>query len=108
MRATQFVVDSIGLRVDKRVSRQQGDDNVTIQYAIAKRAYDGESSLYVTSIKRCWSLIDNKRIWNDRITQEAWQVRKWATQEQAAKALANIADIGGYDDYAVVALGGAA
>lgn len=81
---------------------------MTTTYAIAKRAYDGESALYVTSIKRCWSLIDNRRIWDSRITQEAWQVRTWATQEKAAKALANIADIGGYDDYIVVAIDGAA
>lgn len=73
-------------------------------YAIAKRAYDGESAIYVTSIKNCWSRIDNKRIWNNRITQEAWQVRTWATQELAEKALANIADLGGYDDYTIVAI----
>lgn len=77
---------------------------MTTTYAIAKRAYDGESAIYVTSIKQCWSLIDNKRIWKDRIAQEAWQVRTWPTQELAAKALANIADLGGYDDYAVVVI----
>ena len=77
---------------------------MTTTYAIAKRAYDGESAIYVTSIKECWSRIDNKRIWNDRIAQEAWQVRTWPRQELAAKALANIADLGGYDDYAVVVI----
>lgn len=71
-------------------------------FAIAKRAHDGESAIYVTAIKRCWSSIDNVRIWDNRLNMESWKVRTWARRDLAEKALALIADIGGYDDYSVV------
>ena len=71
-------------------------------FAIAKRAYDGESAIYVTAIKRCWSSIDNARIWDNRLNMESWKVRTWVRRDLAEKALALIADIGGYDDYSVV------
>ncbi len=70
-------------------------------YAIAKRAHDGESAFYVTAIKRCWSSIDNARIWDNQLNLESWKVRSWARRDLAEKALALIADIGGYDDYSV-------
>ena len=44
-------------------------------FAIAKRAHDGESAIYVTAIKRCWSSIDNVRIWDNRLNMESWKVR---------------------------------
>ncbi len=78
-----------------------------MHYAIAKRAYDGHSATYITAIKRRGLSIDNKRIFDERLAAESWNVRKWATADKAAAALAVLADVGGYDDYIVVTLPGA-
>ena len=76
-------------------------------YAIAKRAYDNESALYVTSIKRGGLSLDNNRIWDDRLVKLhclSAHMRLWPTQAAADKALHQLATVGGYDDYRVVGI----
>lgn len=73
-------------------------------YAIAKRSYDGHSAHYVTAIKQRGASLDSRRIFDDRLAAESWDVRQWATEDAAAAMLAILAAVGGYDNYAVVAL----
>jgi hypothetical protein len=77
---------------------------LSMPYAIAKRAYDGESASYVTAIRKGGLSIDSVRIWNDRIARDSWQVRKWTSKAAADKAQAQLAGVGGYDDYLVIDL----
>jgi hypothetical protein len=79
---------------------------MTTTYAIAKRSHFDDSALYVTSVKRDYS-IDCDRIYDDRLPHLlhlSVHMKTWATQAAAYKVLANLVAIGGYDDFAVVAI----
>ena len=82
-----------------------------MQYAIAKRTYDGISARYVTAIKQGGYRMDCIRIEDDQLAKLAHlhiHMRVWPTEAKATAALAKLASVGGYDDYAVVALTSAA
>jgi hypothetical protein len=81
-----------------------------MHYAIAKRAYDGHRARYVTAIKQGGFRVDTSRIEDDQLPKLAHlrvHMRLWPTEAKAAAALAQIADVGGYDDFTVVAMPGA-
>jgi hypothetical protein len=80
-------------------------------YAIAKRTYDGISARYVTAIRQGGYRMDCVRIEDDQLVKLAHlsvHMRIWPTEAKATAALAKLASVGGYDDYAVVALASAA
>lgn len=72
-------------------------------YAIAKRGMF-DYSFYVTAIRKGGLSMDNVRIWDDRLTRESWQIRKFLSHESAARQLSKLATVGGFDDYEVVKL----
>ena len=88
-------------------TKRKGHD---MHYAIAKRTYDGQSARYVTAIKQGGFRVDTSRIEDDQLPKLAHlrvHMRLWPTEAKAAAALAQIADVGGYDDFTVVAMPGA-
>lgn len=79
---------------------------MTTTYAIAKRSHFDDSALYVTSVKRDYS-IDCDRVYDDRLPHLlhlSAHMRTWATQAAADAMLDKLATIGGYDDFDVVAI----
>lgn len=64
-----------------------------------------DSILVVTRILRGGLQMDNYRTFADHGIQPAHIARKFATRESAAKALDNLAKVGGFTDFEIMELG---
>lgn len=84
-------------------TREQTVSAAAVTYAIGKPAYDGNSIMYVTAVKRGGLSIDNVRIFHDR-PFGMWAVRRWKNPATAERALEQLRNVGGFDDYQIFPL----